>query len=80
MEAEADWFVTDYADLEAAMKSYKVAVIGSGAWACAAARMVAQNTVSTPGRTFHETVPMWVYEEEIEVGALVSVRRDEVGI
>ena len=45
----------------------KVAMVGSGAWACAAARMVAQNTVATPGGVFQDTVPMWVYEETVEV-------------
>ena len=42
-------------------------MVGSGAWACAAARMVAQNTVATPGGVFQDMVPMWVYEETVEV-------------
>lgn len=42
-------------------------MIGSGAWACAAARMVAQNTVGVAGGVFQDKVPMWVYEETIEV-------------
>lgn len=43
-------------------------MIGSGAWACAAARMVAQNVLSeaTVGK-FDPSVKMWVFQEEVEV-------------
>ena len=43
---------------------HKVAVIGSGNWGTAIARIVAQNTPSFP-TLFHPTVQMWVYEETI---------------
>lgn len=66
VEAAADWFVTDYSDLEAALKRYQVAMIGSGAWASAAVRMVAQNTMEDPSDEFEEKIPMWVYEEDFE--------------
>ena len=36
-------FVTDYAALIKALKRYRVAVVGSGAWACAATHIIAQN-------------------------------------
>ncbi len=42
--AEAEWYVYDHAVLAKALSRYQVAVIGSGAFACAAARMIAQNT------------------------------------
>ncbi len=42
--AEAEWYVYDHAVLAKALSRYQVAMIGSGAWACAAARMIAQNT------------------------------------
>ncbi len=37
-------YVYDHAVLAKALSRYQVAMIGSGAWACAAARMIAQNT------------------------------------
>lgn len=47
---------------------HQVAVIGSGAWACAAARMAAQNVLSeaTVGK-FDPSVKMWVFQEKVEV-------------
>ncbi len=48
---------------------HQVAMIGSGAWACAAARMVAQNTAENAYGIFRPKVKMWVYEEEIEVSS-----------
>lgn len=41
-------------------------MVGSGAWASAAIRMVAQNTKEDPSDEFDESVRMWVYEEEVE--------------
>lgn len=64
----AEWYVYSHDDLAAHLKRTHVAVIGSGAWACAAARMVAQNTASTdPSNEFAEEVKMWVYEETVNV-------------
>lgn len=46
----------------------KVAMIGSGAWACAALHLVAQNCVAADvADEFVDDVRMWVYEEEVEV-------------
>lgn len=64
----AEWFVYSHEDLLKYLKRTNVAVIGSGAWACAAARMVAQNTASEdPRNEFAQEVKMWVYEEDVEV-------------
>ncbi|GAX76267.1 hypothetical protein CEUSTIGMA_g3711.t1 [Chlamydomonas eustigma] len=62
VQAEADWFVTDYADLEAAfLQSLQViAVIGSGSFAFAAARMVAQNAKESSASIFRDKVKIWV--------------------
>ncbi|KAA8492338.1 Glycerol-3-phosphate dehydrogenase NAD(+) [Porphyridium purpureum] len=59
---EADWFVDDHAVLAEALPRLKVAMIGSGAWACASMRMVAENARSR--RIFYPKVKMWVFEEE----------------
>ena len=64
----AEWYVYSHDDLTKHLKRTHVAVIGSGAWACAAARMVAQNTASPdPSNQFAEEVKMWVYEEQVDV-------------
>ncbi|MEW5301341.1 MAG: hypothetical protein WDW36_004205 [Sanguina aurantia] len=64
---EADWYIYDHMDLIDSFVRLKVAMIGSGAWACAAARMVAQNVLSeaTVGK-FDPSVKMWVFQEEVE--------------
>ncbi|KIY91472.1 hypothetical protein MNEG_16492, partial [Monoraphidium neglectum] len=65
--AGADWYVTDYKMLIDNLRRYKVAMVGSGAWACAALHMVAQNTLGDdPADEFTDEVRMWVYEEEYE--------------
>lgn len=71
MKQEAEWFVDSFADLLEALQRYTVAVVGSGAWACAAARIVAQNTLEfDPADEFTDQVKMWVYDEEVEVRGL----------
>eukprot|EP00983_Pelagomonas_calceolata_P112307 1159870-Pelagomonas_calceolata.AAC.8 len=45
----------------------RVAMVGSGAWACAAVRMVAQSTAEaaqSPASCFEPEVTMWVHEEK----------------
>jgi glycerol-3-phosphate dehydrogenase (NAD+) len=43
-------------------------MVGSGAWACAALRIVAANCAARdPADEFVDEVRMWVYEEEYEV-------------
>eukprot|EP00887_Chlorella_sp_A99_P008019 scaffold12.g8019.t1 len=81
--AGADWFVDSFSRLQAVLQRYQVAMIGSGAWACAAVRaggeggrggggrvrLVAQNTRSTEkGDKFVREVKMWVYEETLPDG------------
>ncbi len=52
----------------------QVACVGSGAWACAAIRMVAQNTsVNDPADEFVDEVSMWVYEEDCNGKKLTEV-------
>lgn len=68
MKQEAEWFINSFADLLEALQRYTVAVVGSGAWACAAARIVAQNTLEfDPADEFTDQVKMWVYDEDVEV-------------
>lgn len=70
----ADWFVDDFNILKSSLKRYTVAMVGSGAWACAAVKLVAQNTLRCdPGDTFTDTVTMWVYEEEVDGKPLTSI-------
>ncbi|GAB4821168.1 hypothetical protein N2152v2_008214 [Parachlorella kessleri] len=74
--AGADWFVDSFDTLRAALQHYRVAMIGSGAWACSAVKLVASNTVGggrKPGDRFIEEVRMWVYEEEVEGRKLTEV-------
>ncbi|KAG2446311.1 hypothetical protein HXX76_000899 [Chlamydomonas incerta] len=71
---EADWYVYDYADLLRTMQRYSVAMVGSGAWACAAARMIAQNTeVDDAADEFVDDVRMWVFEEDVEGKKLTEI-------
>jgi hypothetical protein len=66
--AGAPWFVNSYEELLLQLKRNRVAMIGSGAWACAAARMIAQNTQRGQFQDqFVSEVRMWVYQESIEV-------------
>ena len=71
--AGADWFVDSFDVLRAALRRYRVAMVGSGAWACAAVGLVAENTrraqrgaAGPGGGKFEEEVRMWVYEEEVD--------------
>lgn len=46
----------------------------TGAWACAAVRMVARNCLADdPADEFVDEVKMWVYEEELEEGKLTDI-------
>ncbi|GLC44857.1 hypothetical protein PLESTM_001654900, partial [Pleodorina starrii] len=72
--AEAEWYVYDYKTLVDALARYRAAIIGSGAWACSAARMMAQNTqADDPADDFMDEVKMWVYEEEYEGRKLTEI-------
>jgi glycerol-3-phosphate dehydrogenase len=51
----------------------QVAMIGSGAWACAAMHIVAQNCLAYDvADEFVDEVRMWVYEEEFQVRCRVT--------
>ncbi len=70
-----DRFIYDYSELTKALKRLTVAFVGGGAWACAAARMVAQNTmVDDPADEFVDEVKMWVHEREWDGRSLIEVR------
>ncbi|KXZ53839.1 hypothetical protein GPECTOR_6g757 [Gonium pectorale] len=72
--AEAEWYVYDYQALVDSLARYRVAMIGSGAWACAAVRMMAQNTkVDDPADEFVDEIRMWVYEEDYQGRKLTEV-------
>jgi glycerol-3-phosphate dehydrogenase (NAD+) len=52
-------------------------MVGSGAWACAAVRMVAQSTAEaakSPASCFVPEVTMWVHEEKHSGRNLTEVR------
>jgi glycerol-3-phosphate dehydrogenase (NAD+) len=57
----ADWFVKDYQELVDALPRWKVAMIGSGAFASSVAQMISHNTATKA--TFNTRVDMYVYDE-----------------
>ncbi|GIL57042.1 hypothetical protein Vafri_12308 [Volvox africanus] len=72
--AEAEWYVYDYKMLVDSLRRFRAAMIGSGAWACAAVRMMAQNTLADdPADDFVDEIKMWVYEEDYEGRKLTEV-------
>lgn len=72
--AGADWYIHSYNQLINTLKRYKVAMVGSGAWACAAMHIVAQNCAAFDvADEFVDDVRMWVYEEEWESSKLTEV-------
>uniref|UniRef100_C5H3W1 Glycerol-3-phosphate dehydrogenase [NAD(+)] n=1 Tax=Dunaliella viridis TaxID=140095 RepID=C5H3W1_9CHLO len=65
--SQADWFIRSYDELMKSLKRYKVTMVGSGAWACTAVRMVGQSTAEAsqqPGSMFDKNVTMWVHEDK----------------
>ncbi|QDZ22348.1 glycerol-3-phosphate dehydrogenase [Chloropicon primus] len=60
----ADLVVFDFGTLTRELKRHKVCFLGSGAWACAAAKLASENTSRLD--TFETTIEMWVYEETYE--------------
>jgi glycerol-3-phosphate dehydrogenase (NAD+) len=68
---KAEWFVDDFATLKDALKRYSVAMVGSGAWACAAVRLAAQNVLEHD--RFEDEIRMWVYEETVNGRPLTEI-------
>jgi glycerol-3-phosphate dehydrogenase (NAD+) len=72
--ADGDWPAATTGTLAAALPRRRVAVVGSGAWACAATRLVAANLRDrTRCADFEETVTMYVHDEEVDGRSLVDV-------
>ncbi|KNC82007.1 hypothetical protein SARC_05704 [Sphaeroforma arctica JP610] len=70
VKENADWWITSHDELTDAIPKLKVAMVGSGAWACAAMQMVSKNARETP--LFDKRVDMWVFEEDYEGGKLTD--------
>lgn len=65
----ADWHVRSFDELRNALAKHSVAFIGSGAWACAAAMLVATNLASQElDDQFNPNLRMWVRGEELADG------------
>eukprot|EP00879_Flechtneria_rotunda_P018060 GHRR01018929.1.p1 GENE.GHRR01018929.1~~GHRR01018929.1.p1 ORF type:complete len:615 (+),score=140.48 GHRR01018929.1:3-1847(+) len=72
--AGADWYMYDYQQLMDTLKRYTVAMIGSGAWACAATHIIAQNCLARDeADEFVDDVRMWVYEEKYQGRKLTEI-------
>ena len=69
--ANADWLIRDFDQLYDLLERKKVCFIGSGAWACAAAKLAAANAKTLD--LFEDAVEMWVYQEEIEGKKLTEI-------
>ncbi|KAG2490530.1 hypothetical protein HYH03_010926 [Edaphochlamys debaryana] len=73
-----EWYVDGFRPLARGLARYKVAMIGSGAWACAAAHMMAQNTAQHDlADEFLTDVTMWVHDEDYKGRSLVQVINEE---
>lgn len=53
-------------------KQFKVAIIGSGNWGTAVAKIVSENTAEKP-EVFEKDVQMWVFEEEVDGQKLTEI-------
>ena len=71
----ADWFVTDYQELIQALARYKVAMIGSGAFASAVMQMVAHN--ARQSAIFENQINMWVHEEDYQGQPLTKIMNQQ---
>jgi glycerol-3-phosphate dehydrogenase (NAD+) len=66
--AGADWYVFSHDQLTNALRRYRVAMVGAGAWASAAARLLAQNTAGDRDAAdrFVDELLMWVYDDDAD--------------
>ncbi|MBW0485895.1 hypothetical protein O181_025610 [Austropuccinia psidii MF-1] len=55
---------------------HRVAIIGSGNWGSAIAKLAAENT-ARHGDTFERDVPMWVYEEQVNGRNLTNIINED---
>ncbi|RCK57909.1 Glycerol-3-phosphate dehydrogenase [NAD(+)] [Candida viswanathii] len=55
---------------------FKVAIVGSGNWGTAVAKLVAENTAEKQN-IFQKDVPMWVFEEEVNGKKLTEIINTE---
>lgn len=78
----ADWFVTDFDVLQESLPRHRVAMIGSGAWACAAVKLIAENTANPDNvDKYVPEVRMYTYEEEVEgrkLTELINERHENI--
>ena len=63
MTAGADWVVSHFDELRLTLWRHKVAFLGSGAWACAAAKVASKNCERLG--VFDPDLTMWVHEEMV---------------
>jgi len=68
--AGASWAVKHFDELHKNLKKHRVAYVGSGAWACASARMAAQTCRESS--LFETDILMWVYDEKLEDGRMLT--------
>jgi glycerol-3-phosphate dehydrogenase (NAD+) len=66
--AGADWYVFSHDQLTDALRRYRVAMVGAGAWASAAARLLAQNTAGDRDAAdrFVDELRMWVFDDDAD--------------
>ncbi|KAH3668429.1 hypothetical protein OGAPHI_002183 [Ogataea philodendri] len=57
-------------------KPFRTTVVGSGNWGSTIAKVVAENAAERP-EEFHQTVKMWVFEEEVEGRKLTEIINTE---
>lgn len=62
----AEWFVYSHGELLSSMKRYKIAMVGSGAWACAAVRMVGQSVMTDD--------PANAFDDEVRTQSLTNIQ------
>jgi len=78
--AGADWYVLSHAELSRALTRYRVAMVGAGAWASAAARLLAQNTAGERDAAdrFVDEIRMWVYDGQELCDAINATHENPV--
>ncbi|KAG7663905.1 uncharacterized protein J8A68_002593 [[Candida] subhashii] len=57
-------------------KPFRIAIVGSGNWGTAVAKLVAENTAEKP-QLFESEVKMWVYEEQINDRKLTEIINED---